>query len=564
MTEASGGRVSDKEKEFSSLALSSFQAGEYSACLNYLEKLEVLRPTDIQLAHNKIVAQCRAGGSRVQLAEVIQQLEGLARTTGLDLCKEAKEDGAESAFLIYNFAVAKFQQRHLLQAGQLAARLLPLTANLHPSLARKVLHLNAEICLALHQPEQALAHATQLDKTKEGSASLTLLKARCQVMARQTKALKKELKSAALPGRLGVTCEFVRSHIEFEHGNHRKSIKMLNSAVQAGGNKVFPHYYNNLGCIHQIMKKPNLAIYYFKNALEKLEAGGGGVAVVPSDGGEDSSSTSWATQAQILYNTGVSLLHAKRPQVAFDILLEVVSAHYLDPSVWFHLAECCIQHHQQKDCVVHQKLVTAPSLPTSADASAAVPAVSLEFASICLKNAQSLLPQSEEGGGGFCEGVGYIGNPLSWADVEKLRLAILAAKAYVSLSLGDFIPAGHHALSLLATPDLPASCQLLGHLYAAESLILQDRLAEAVNHLDPDNVTEAEVEQGGQYNLAVGLARREEWEKANSALCPLYEGVRDVPVPVVMLVMYLAIRRGDADMARRVVRDSLHRQGEEK
>ena len=41
MTEASGGRISDKEKEFASLALSSFQTGEYSACLNYLEKLEV-------------------------------------------------------------------------------------------------------------------------------------------------------------------------------------------------------------------------------------------------------------------------------------------------------------------------------------------------------------------------------------------------------------------------------------------------------------------------------------------------------------------------------------------
>ena len=43
-------------------------------------------------------------------------------------------------------------------------------------------------------------------------------------------------------------------------------------------------YYNNLGCLHQIMRKPNLAIYYFKNALDSL-------------------------------------------------------AHYLDPHVWFHLAE---------------------------------------------------------------------------------------------------------------------------------------------------------------------------------------------------------------------------------
>ena len=55
----------------------------------------------------------------------------------------------------------------------------------------------------------------------------------------------------SLPGPQGQTCEFVRAHIEALHNNHRKSIKMLNSCVQAAGNRVFPHYYNNLGCLHQ-------------------------------------------------------------------------------------------------------------------------------------------------------------------------------------------------------------------------------------------------------------------------------------------------------------------------
>ena len=43
------------------------------------------------------------------------------------------------------------------------------------------------------------------------------------------------MKSVSLPGTLGQTCEFVRSHIEALHGNHRKSIKMLNSVVQVAG-----------------------------------------------------------------------------------------------------------------------------------------------------------------------------------------------------------------------------------------------------------------------------------------------------------------------------------------
>merc|ERR1719244_852833 len=86
------------------------------------------------------------------------------------------------------------------------------------------------------------------------------------------------------------------------------------------------------------MKKPNLAIYYFKNALDRLEGSGGEGGRVPCH----QESSSWLTQAQVLYNIGVSLLHARRPSVAFDILVEVVGAHYLDPHVWFHLAECCL------------------------------------------------------------------------------------------------------------------------------------------------------------------------------------------------------------------------------
>ena len=87
------------------------------------------------------------------------------------------------------------------------------------------------------------------------------------------------------------------------------------------------------------MKKPNLAVYYFKNALDRLDA-------QEASGQQPSHTTNWVPQSQVLYNIGISLLHAKRPAVAFDILLEVVGAHYLDPHVWYHLAECCVLAHQ--------------------------------------------------------------------------------------------------------------------------------------------------------------------------------------------------------------------------
>jgi len=600
-------RVSDREKDLAQEASSAFNTGDYSACLTALEKLEILRPTDCVLAHNKIVSQCRAGG-QVSLAEVVQQLEGLAKTCGYNLTETKGEDDGEGSVLLYNLAVAKFQLRHILQASQLASRLLPISSSLTPDFARKVLFLNCELSLALHQPELALSQAGQLEsllsssetpELESESCRLLILKARCQVMARQTKSLKKELKSVSLPGPLGQTCEFVRAHIEALHGNHRKSIKMLNSCVQAAGSRVFPHYYNDLGCLHQVMRKPNLAIYYFKNALDRLEGsggegGGGGGGRVPCH----QDSTSWLTQSQVLYNIGVSLLHARRPSIAFDILLEVVGAHYLDPHVWYHLAECCLiagqtdNEHNLTPSRAREvadggvgvgqshKLVAAnpasPVLGGTDNTSGLVPSLSLEFAYVCLKNAESLLPGSgeAEASGVFCEGVGYIGNPITWAEVEQLRVAVLAAKAYTALSLGDFIPAGQYAEELLTRgSNLPGSYTMLAHLYAAESLILQDRLSEAMEHLDPDKViTDLDMGTGEkpvnwypnnvesaktavQYNLAVGFALRDELEKASSVASQLYKDGSDVPVQVLLLVLYLSLRQGQVDKARRIVRE---------
>ena len=69
-----------KSDNFNSLI--QFSSADYTGCLTALEQLEILRPTDVKLAHNKIVAQCRTEGSPVQLSEVLHQLEGLAKTAG--------------------------------------------------------------------------------------------------------------------------------------------------------------------------------------------------------------------------------------------------------------------------------------------------------------------------------------------------------------------------------------------------------------------------------------------------------------------------------------------------
>ena len=138
----------------------------------YLHRAQILRPTDLVLAHNKVVVQCKdsqlgeAGGRTVALADVVQQLESLARTVGVTLTGARAEEDTEgtNAVLLYNLALARFQQRHVLQASQLAARLMPLSENISPSFARKILFFQCELSLALHQPEQAMVHALALEE----------------------------------------------------------------------------------------------------------------------------------------------------------------------------------------------------------------------------------------------------------------------------------------------------------------------------------------------------------------------------------------------------------------
>ena len=150
----------------------------------------------------------------------------------------------------------------------------------------------------------------------------------------------------------------------------------------------------------------------------------------------------------------------------------------------------------------------------------------------------------------YCSGVGYIGNPMSWKDVEQLRVAVLTAKSYVALAVGDFIAAGEYAETLLERSNLPGAYLMLANLYRAESLILQDKLSEAIKHLDPEIISDlsinlssdnkpsymsvggggggwspSDVSEGRavlEYNLGVGFALREEWDKAHIIAAQLY------------------------------------------
>ena len=55
---------------------------------------------------------------------------------------------------------------------------------------------------------------------------------------------------------------------------------------------------------------------------------------------------------------------------------------------------------------------------------------------------------------------------------------------------------------MLTITPLPGCYNLLAHLYAAESLILQDRLSETIGHLDPELVGAGSWEPGEGQSAA--------------------------------------------------------------
>lgn len=70
----------------------------------------------------------------------------------------------------------------------------------------------------------------------------------------------------------------------------------------------------------------------------------------------------------------------------------------------------------------------------------------------------------------------------------NLKMSVLTACAYVSLCLGDYVVALEHATALLNLNKLPEAHRLLGHLYAAESLIYLNRIDEAIEYLKIDKL----------------------------------------------------------------------------
>ncbi|XP_069676719.1 CCR4-NOT transcription complex subunit 10-like isoform X2 [Periplaneta americana] len=660
--------ISDQEKDWAQGALTDFNRASYASCLQLLTKLEAARPQDTKVAHNKAIAEYYKSDLKKtdQFRKNMNLVCSQAHVNIEDL--DALED-VEHCVIYYNQAVLLYHLKQYSTALKIMQKIFSFIEPMEESLAHCVCLLLIELQLCMYQPDKTLALIAYIEnqfvvstesvissekdmkplekehkekKPVVGDAAtdtfrLKLLqyRARCYLMTHALKACKREIKNLITTGGPTLTSVLLKGNLEYQRGNYRKAIKVLNSIPQSSlsfkdtGESPPVLYYNNMGCIHHYMSKPHLACYYLQRALQENEAA---MRSLPrADAGEPYSGRPLFTlgsnkRYELMYNLGVSLLHAGRPIQAFDCLTEAVQVFHMNPRLWLRLAECCVMAHKadnesdfniharRKDLVQgvvgagsHRKIILTPQLSKDTKYSCegqsfAIPVATVEFASLCLRNALLLLPdcQPEEAAPDTADvtapGSHYVyaapSNPLGAHEAASLKCSVLAMSAYVALCLGDYIVALDHAQMLLVQPTLSGVHRMLGHLYAAEALVLLDKISDAIEHLNPEHVKEltqmfppnekdADREKADigteqhkplrtwfpnslptaravmQYNLAVAFAIRGELDKAGETLKQVWMSKSpgcDIPIHVIMLALYIELQLGHADISRTIVK----------
>lgn len=372
---------------------------------------------------------------------------------------------------------------------------------------------------------------------------------------------------------------------------------------------------NNMGLIHFSVKHFALAVRFFQQALifdqKAIEA------CKKEFGHQLPLHCVGATKRQdILYNLGIALLYLQRPRDAFDCLLVPLNVYHKNPKLWLRLAEACIMVHKQqlkeqemqnKNVIssvigsgMHRKFIITPTPQKNLNdepGSSAIPSPNLEFASLCLRNALTLVNHYSQMASGFDfdgdkgatsknETFGMFGNnwskvndsipcnpskPLTKAAIEKLRLHILTASSYVALTLGDYTLALQYARDMLKMENLPDTSKMLGILYAAEACISLERVPEAIAFLDPKIINELTeydfsicssqdmntLEKAHAiigFNLIVSLVFLGDYDLARARLQTLFRH------PIIasrlkLLELYLELQAGNIENCKKMIAD---------
>ncbi|CAH1100955.1 unnamed protein product [Psylliodes chrysocephalus] len=646
--------VSDQEREVAQNALTEYKKKKFSACLQLINKLED-RNADLKVLQNKaIVEYCKSDFKKTE-----QFQKNLTHICNQFQVKANKLDDIDQCIIQYNQAVLLYHQKQFTTAQRIMDKVYKFIEPMEESLAKQVSLLAIELQLCLRQPDKALTLINYLENNLIYGGSIPLkgldkngkerkiqlpppkplsedfeqkllkYKVRCYIMNHSIKIVLKEVE-VLLKDKSNIDAKFLSANVEYLIGNFENAVKILTSipidslVYSDCGESSTLMFYNNMGVIHYAMGKPNLACHYFQTALKE------DIRIFQNLQKKDDNEKPLHTLGgskyhELMYNLGIALLHAGKPVQAFDSLIIAVRRYHRNSRLWMRIAECCIMVHketneadfdEQQKIVVDfigsrekQKIVLVTNLSkdkkySTESQSYAVPVPSLEFASLCLRNAYLLIPSDTTTPAPLFLIPGVTppapppspgaspSNTLSSEGIATLRNGILVASAYVSLCLGDYILALEYSKELLEQPKISETHRLLANLYAAESLVLLDKISEALEYINPDNIkdlshhlapTDEEKSEDEklktkpplkwfpnnlqsaysviQYNIAVAKTIRGQLDQAAVLLRQIWQNKRTsrVPTHIIMLFIYIELQLGHTDMAKNLIRQYQHR-----
>ena len=93
-------------------------------------------------------------------------------------------------------------------------------------------------------------------------------------------------------------------------------------------------YLNNLGCLHLLMKKPNLGVFYLNQGSDNHSQA---LALMRKSCGNAALPMHFLLRLkrnEMCYNSAMNLLHAGQPALAFKTFLAILNGFALMPNIW--------------------------------------------------------------------------------------------------------------------------------------------------------------------------------------------------------------------------------------
>uniref|UniRef100_A0A1B0DC78 CCR4-NOT transcription complex subunit 10 n=1 Tax=Phlebotomus papatasi TaxID=29031 RepID=A0A1B0DC78_PHLPP len=596
----------DEDRVLIKLSFEEFVKQDYGNSLNSLNKLEASIGSSPKISHNKAVVEYYLNDLQKhdQFRKSLQQLTGSTDFPAGFEIKDVKMCAAyyNQALLLHHFR----QPQQALKIMTAVLNVLNHANHLDENFIQRAYLLTLTMLLDTNQPRKAKALLEQLENrlgiTREAIINdddeVVAAVAATEEISLTPKDKDKNLddfremlklctirvnlangKSTLLPSEDTSEFSIAKGHQyylgnDFQMAARELSKKFTNESftLAVNGEDQNTIIANNMGLIHFAVRHYAMAhaLNFDKNANEEVAQKFSKGLPLHAVGG--------SKQTQILYNLGVALLHLQRPKEAFECLIVPLNYHHNNPRLWLRIAEACIMLYRQDIKQNENKNLVS-----------SVVGPNLEFAVLCLRNAYTLVEhflaqrKMEEDKqpdadlnvewDKMREGIAtHPSKPLKDGAFQQLRCSILAAFSYVLVTLGDYTLSLKYGKELLKIPNLPDTLKMLGHLYCAESLIMLNKVPEAISYLDPKflselrgedfetraspdwNVNSLEAAQSIiTYNLAVSLVMKGDApEVAKSVLLSCTHPI--VMNHVKMLKLYMELQAGNVENCRKMIR----------